>query len=505
MRGQRAGVSGGGRARRVYDERGQSLVIVLGLISVLFLMGSAMAAHVSVALRSTAAGDAQASEFHAADAGAELGIWWQRNGRAGNPPPMTVNGVTATTTISATGGGCPSSTPIRITGFEHGAVSTAGGGLFSTLRGTGATADPAVARSGGWSLRVVGSSARDFATLATPGGVVAARVYVRLATLPVANVTELLTVDLAAGSDLRLGYQASTQRLTLRFGSGALTQATTAIAAGTWVRLDARVTANTNPRRAEWQLDGLGQPAISASAAPSTVRTLRLGSNVGADRYTINFDDIVVSATSGDYPIGDGRVLPLRPDGAGSHATPGSFRNDDSTPIDTTTPARLDDDPLTSTADYVLQQAAGAASYVETTLEDLTAPCVAGVSGIVAYRSASSPANNGRTSVIDGAREMIVFQGDMSVTALTYRSAILTRPGGWVPAAVDGLVARIGRSTDVNPNPYWDAVLLEVATSDLGTPATVTVTSTAGASTVVTTYVDAGAGAPSLLTWVADR
>ena len=73
------------------DERGQSLAIILALITVLFLMGSALAAHASVALMSTAANETQAGDLHAADAGAELGMWWQRNGNAGNPPNITMN------------------------------------------------------------------------------------------------------------------------------------------------------------------------------------------------------------------------------------------------------------------------------------------------------------------------------------------------------------------------------------------------------------------------------
>lgn len=485
-------------------ERGQSLVIVLGLITFLFLVGTALAAHVSVALRSTVASDAQSDAFHAADAGTELGIWWQRNGRSGNPPSISINGVTATTTIARAGGGCPTATPILIAGFEHGAVSSAGGGLFSGLRGSGVTADAAVKRSGGWSLQI-DASARDYGTLDAPAGVVVARIYLRLAALPSGNVSELLIVDLASGSDLLVGYLASTQRLTLRFGSGTQVQATTAIAAGAWVRLDLRVTADTDPRQAEWQVDGVAQPAVSAAESSSSVTSLRLGSNVASDKFVANYDDVVASATAGDYPIGDGSVLPLRPDGVGVHATPGSFRNDDATAIDSGTPSRLDDDPLTATVDYVYQQTIGAGSYVETTFADSAAPCIGGVSGIVAYRSAGTALNNGKTSVMDGTREMIVYQGDMSGTSLTYRSALLPRTGGWTTAAVAGLVARIGASTDVTPLPYWDALLLEVSTSGAGTPATITVTSSAGGSTVVTTYVDAGASAPTLLTWTADR
>jgi hypothetical protein len=88
------------RAHR--DEAGQSLVIVLSLVLFLFLLGSALAVQASTALRASAAGDSEAKALHAADAGAELGIWWQRQGNAGNPPSITVNGLTVTTTVSST-------------------------------------------------------------------------------------------------------------------------------------------------------------------------------------------------------------------------------------------------------------------------------------------------------------------------------------------------------------------------------------------------------------------
>jgi hypothetical protein len=66
------------------------------------------------------------------------------------------------------------------------------------------------------------------------------------------------------------------------------------------------------------------------------------------------------------------------------------------------------------------------------------------------------------------------------------------------------LEARIGYSSDVTPNPYWDALLLEVATG-IYVPGTVTVTSSAGGSTVTATYTDVGSGSPTLLTWSTTR
>jgi hypothetical protein len=88
--------------RAHHDEAGQSLVIVLSLIMFLFLLGSALATQASTALRASAAGDSEANALHAADAGAELGIWWERQGNAGNPPSIAVNGLNVSTTVSST-------------------------------------------------------------------------------------------------------------------------------------------------------------------------------------------------------------------------------------------------------------------------------------------------------------------------------------------------------------------------------------------------------------------
>lgn len=494
--------------RRLHrDERGQSLAVILALITVLFLMGSALAAHASVALRTTVANETQAGDLHAADAGAELGMWWQRNGKTGDPPSITVNGLSVNATIGTSGAvPCPTPTPVKVTGFEHGAVSATGGGIFSAVTGTGSSADSAVARTGAYSLKVTDPAASaNNASLAVGTGVAVVRVYLRLASLPAADVNELVILDAVAGSDVRLGYQASSQALTLRFGSAAAAVASSTVSAGTWHRLAVRLVASSNPRTGDWQIDGVAQTAISAAEAASTVGTLRLGSTVAADTFTANYDDVLVSATSGDHPIGPGTVVGLRPNGMGTSSTPGSFRNDDGTAVDATTYLRIDDSPMTVLTDYVRQQTIGAGDYIEVTFADTSATCIVGVSGLLGYHAAGAAADNGRTSIFDGSTERVIFSGDMSETALTYRSVVVapaTAP--WTPAGVNGLKGRIGYSTDVTPNPYWDALLLEVATG-VSVPGTVTVTSTAGGSTVTTTYTDVGSSPPTLLTWSTTR
>jgi hypothetical protein len=494
--------------RRLHqDERGQSLAIILALVTILFLLGSALAAHTSAALRTTVANEAQAGDLRAADAGAELGMWWQRNGNPGNPPDITVNGHTVSTTVGISGTvPCPTPTPVLITGFEHGVVSAAGGAPFSAIAGTGLAADTATERSGTYSLRIADpAGAANNASLPVAAGVAVVRLYLRFASLPTATVNEVLTGDLAAGNDLRLGYQASPSRLTLRFGNAAVTAGSTTISAGTWYRIDVRLVGNTNPRTAAWQIDGVAQTPISRNGSGSTVNRIRLGSTVAADAYTVNYDDVMISATSGDYPIGPGTVVGLRPAAMGTSVGTGSFRHNDGSTISSTTWQRLDDDPMSSTADYVRQQTIGTNDYVEVTFDATTSNCVTGVSALLAYHAAGNGTNDGKTSIFDGSTERIVLDGDMSFTSLRYVDVVVDpAASAWTVGAVNGLRAHVGASSDTNPNPYWDALLLEVATG-IYVPGTVTVTATGGGSTVTATYTDVGSAAPTLITWTTSR
>jgi hypothetical protein len=139
-------------------ESGQALVIVLGLITFLFLTGTALAAQASVALRAGAANVGEASLLHAADAGGELGIWWQRNAKAGNPPQITINGVAVSTTVSTAASGAGTGAAWKQWGFgpSGSGTSTSTGPVayvarwstFPTLsQGTGVSS-PVVASDG---------------------------------------------------------------------------------------------------------------------------------------------------------------------------------------------------------------------------------------------------------------------------------------------------------------------------------------------------------------------
>ena len=190
----------------------------------------------------------------------------------------------------------------------------------------------------------------------------------------------------------------------------------------------------------------------------------------------------------------------------GTSSTPASFLNDDNSAINATTYQRLDDSPMTSGADYVSQPTVGVNDYVEVTLGDTTTSCVVGVSGLVLYDASTSTGTNvARTSIVDGSTERTVYLGDMSTTNLTYKSAIAApAAASWTPTAVNGLRMRIGYASNLTPVPFWDSLLVEVATG-VSVQGTVTVTSKAGNSTVITTYPDVGAASPTLASWSTDR
>jgi hypothetical protein len=57
-------------------------------------------------------------------------------------------------------------------------------------------------------------------------------------------------------------------------------------------------------------------------------------------------------------------------------------------------------------------------------------------------------------------------RADYSESSMFYKSAIITPPaGGWTQAEINALRARIGYSNDVSPVPYWENLLIEVASS----------------------------------------
>jgi hypothetical protein len=66
----------------------------------------------------------------------------------------------------------------------------------------------------------------------------------------------------------------------------------------------------------------------------------------------------------------------------------------------------------------------------------------------------------------------VIFTGSHAATTLLYKAAMVQNAAAtWSQAAVNGLVGRVGYSTDVAPVPHWSTLLLEVDASPITTQA----------------------------------
>ncbi|MDQ3991969.1 MAG: hypothetical protein M3245_06660, partial [Actinomycetota bacterium] len=195
----------------------------------------------------------------------------------------------------------------------------------------------------------------------------------------------------------------------------------------------------------------------------------QLGTHYGLDPpFVIHYDDVMVTTASSDYPIGDGKVLPLLPDGLGTSNGLTAFKNNDGTAVGSTSWTRLDEVPMSSTADYVQQSTASSTSYVAVTFQDTLETCARGASGTFAYHSANKNANNARTAAMQGSTETTIYSGDMGTSTLLYRSAgIAAGAAGWGTDQVNGVQMRFGYGTDVNPIPYWDGLMVEYEVGEM--------------------------------------
>lgn len=371
-------------------------------------------------------------------------------------------------------------TPVRFTGFNHGVVSSNGGGLFDTVSSTPTivTANDPFGNSNKL-LEVAASAAITRArwTLASPN-IAVYSVYIKFpSALPGADC-RLVTVGCTDGTEARLKYVNASQKFGAEWTGGATTTYSGGVInVDQWYKIDFRVTANTNPHTLDWSIDEVAQTSITTGVAASTVANCGMGTSA-ADTFTARYAYPVVSTTSGDYPIPARVVGKVSPTGDGTHspATPDCIRGGGASPalISGSNAAYqyMDDATFPSgtspTSDRINQDITSGhdTHYVEMTVSGFSSSggSIQGVIGLLAYGGDSGTANNGTTKALNNEGSSInIFSGDMSETSVFFKQGLLTVPsGGWDDTKVNGCLFRIGFSTDITPNPYWQALMLEV-------------------------------------------
>jgi hypothetical protein len=374
---------------------------------------------------------------------------------------------------AASFGGCaytPATiTPVWMTGFEHGVTTAAASsGLLDidwTASGT-VSADSTVKRNGGYSMKIVRPSSDTVGrSRSVSSGMVVLRLAFRFNALPGGDLKDFTGVWSTNGNQLEIGYVSASQKVNLGFAGGTKRLSGTTISAGTWYVLDVRANYTVNPHTADWQLNAAAQTQATKSAAAEDPTEVWLGPDGGENvPLTMWFDDLLISQTSADYPVGDGKVLGLSPDAMGASSDPsGRLLNNDNTAWDASSWTKLTELPMTSTSTAIKQTVADGSAYVGISFGDTAETCANAVQAEVAYHSSSTTANVAKTSMMESGTERVVYSGAMNPnTTLTYRSAMISPASGtWNQTKVNGLSARIGFGSTIGAHPFWDALMVE--------------------------------------------
>lgn len=214
----------------------------------------------------------------------------------------------------------------HLTGFEHGTVD-ATNNLYSSSAGT-ISMQQYAARSGRYALRVQPNGAANNLGIATAGATNVARVAIMLEQLPTNTESLLQLRGNAGGAGAHVWYDPATQRLRAGWTTGSSTQSTMTVVPHRWYVIDLIARSNIANENVDWSIDGVPQPqsVLAGGNGVTAFSELHLGGR-GTERYVAQYDDVALSQTAGDFPIGTGVVVGHVPISTGAHNTSGNFRS----------------------------------------------------------------------------------------------------------------------------------------------------------------------------------
>ena len=389
-------------------------------------------------------------------------------------------------------------TPVLCCGFECG-ILTSGSGAVTDVHFTSTSGAPSIStttiRSGARSLSCNAAGAAVIAGCAFSGTNqlrLIVRVYIYFATLPSADVTLAQFSNAASADGPGLRFQLSDSSL---YAAVATTLGSTGIpvTTGQWYRVDADWTISAAGNdTADIRINGMACGQASAAGRASGIGTMGLGV-IGAVTADVFFDDLVLSQTAADYPIGPGFVNHFVPTSDGTHniAGAGDFQRGN-TGVDilnaTTTAWQLVDDiplpsgtvdqadcqrgvaPANPTTDYV-HGVFGPASGVPTPTRGPRA-----VDVILAHHQISTTSGQMEVRLDDNGTVSTIFNTGAAAGVTTYRYAraqFATPPtgGSWAATGTSGNFNLVGYrflAQDANPDQCLDAIMIEAEFIDDG-------------------------------------
>jgi len=367
-------------------------------------------------------------------------------------------------------------TPVFTCGFECG-VS----GAHWTLSATSSFSTSTV-RSGVRSLRANADGTTPSTAVAVAQGSATrwiGRFYIWFSALPSANVALASTLNSSTGP--LVFFKQSDSKIYASIG-GTTGATGVSVTTGQWYCVDFDFNIQTaGSDFCDVQVDGVACGQATATGLSAAQSAFTLG-NAGVSTATMDvfYDDLVLSNTSADYPIGPGKVLSFVPDADGTHtattttivkgtaaAPTGGGNVAGSTDVFNWLNARPIGGGATGATRLVNQQTTGATLYAEVDFEPTTEvnPPRA-VEVLVVDQQASTAVGDMHIKVNDNGTESVVLDrtnvaGVITDRYTTKQYATMVGGGDWTLIRFNALKIRFGYSGDANPDQYFRGTMIE--------------------------------------------
>jgi hypothetical protein len=279
--------------------------------------------------------------------------------------------------------------------------------------------------------------------------------YVRFDTsLPAADIN--LFVTSGPTNPPRIGWDTSESKFGLRYGNDALSAGQDfgpVIVADTWYLIDWEIDTTGATYTMTATVDGANGNTVTRTSQTAADMTTVGPSTTGASgTFTCYFDEVVFSATLGDYPLGAHNVVLLKPTSDGTHnAGTNVIEANGGADIDgsTTTAYNLLDEVPPENTDYVQQSAAGSGNYAEVVFANPPSGTHWGTGYYCAIEGAAANASDILLRVVDSGGSTLLDQGGAgAVNGTTRRYS-----RGFLTGDPTGYKGRVGFGTDVTPVP----------------------------------------------------
>jgi len=300
------------------------------------------------------------------------------------------------------------------------------------------------------------------------------RFFVYFDVLPSSGQVAIFSCE--GANESSFGFDSVTGQFATRIQGNSWVSGGPAVVIGKWYRIDLKHTCGANPNTIDWQVDGAAQVQNSAGFGASTWNESRIGAgtNSGNNTSTLYIDELAISGTSGDYPIGDGRIIGYSPNADGTHSfNAGTFQYENSVNVlvgATDVFSHVDEAPLTSLADFIKQVVAqidGVIDIAFPTSPETVDPRA--VTVVAVHHSLTTPVT-GQDCIMrlqqgGGSEDVYVGASWPDSSGLVQASATFNLAplgGPWTLFQLSTCHIHWGQCDNVTGTPCLDAVMLEV-------------------------------------------